>query len=80
MGAREGLAPVFCAPGVSAAAFPVAVDEAKRAAFRDAKLKNFDFIVYSSRGTNWRVDIKGRRWRWMTARRTRGCGVRGGGR
>ncbi len=40
----------------------VAVDEAKRAAFRDAKLKSFDFIVYSSRATNWLVDIKGRRW------------------
>ncbi len=40
----------------------VAVDEAKRAAFRDAKLKSFDFIVYSASGTNWLVDIKGRRW------------------
>lgn len=40
----------------------VAVDEAKRAAFRDAKLKSFDFIVYSSRGINWLIDIKGRRW------------------
>lgn len=40
----------------------VAVDEAKRAAFRDARLKSFDFIVYSTRGTNWLVDIKGRRW------------------
>ncbi len=40
----------------------VAVDEAKRAAFRDAKLKSFDFIVYSPGGTNWLVDIKGRRW------------------
>ncbi len=40
----------------------VAVDEAKRAAFRDAKLKSFDFIVYSPRNTNWLVDIKGRRW------------------
>jgi hypothetical protein len=40
----------------------VAVDEAKRAAFRDAKLKSFDFIVYSSCNTNWLVDIKGRRW------------------
>ena len=40
----------------------VAVDEAKRAAFRDAKLKSFDFIVYSARSTNWLVDIKGRRW------------------
>lgn len=40
----------------------VAVDEAKRAAFRDAKLKSFDFIVYSARGANWLVDIKGRRY------------------
>jgi len=40
----------------------VAVDEAKRAAFRDARLKSFDFIVYSAGGPNWLVDIKGRRW------------------
>lgn len=40
----------------------VAVDEAKRAAFRDAKLKSFDFIVYSATHTNWLADIKGRRW------------------
>ncbi len=40
----------------------VAVDEAKRAAFRDARLKSFDFIVYSAQGPNWLVDIKGRRW------------------
>jgi len=40
----------------------VAVDEAKKALFRDAKLKSFDFIVYSSRHTNWLADVKGRRW------------------
>ncbi|MBN2448059.1 MAG: HYExAFE family protein [Phycisphaerae bacterium] len=40
----------------------VAVDEAKRAAFREAKLKSFDFIVYSEHGSNWLVDVKGRRW------------------
>lgn len=40
----------------------VAVDEAKRAIFRDAKLKSFDFIVYSANDTNWLVDVKGRRW------------------
>jgi hypothetical protein len=40
----------------------VAVDEAKRAAFRDARLKSFDFIVYSRNSTNWLVDVKGRRW------------------
>lgn len=40
----------------------VAVDELRRAAFRDAKLKSFDFIVYSAQTTNWLVDIKGRRF------------------
>ena len=40
----------------------VAVDEAKRAAFREARLKSFDFIVYSAAGPNWLVDITGRRW------------------
>ncbi len=40
----------------------VAVDEAKKATFRDAKLKSFDFIVYSRGECNWLVDIKGRRW------------------
>ena len=40
----------------------VAVDEARRAAFRDAKLKSFDFIVYSEQAANWLVDVKGRRW------------------
>jgi hypothetical protein len=40
----------------------VAVDEAKRAAFRDARLKSFDFIVYAAAGPNWLVDVKGRRW------------------
>ena len=40
----------------------VAVDEAKKAIFRDARLKSFDFIVYSAGQTNWLVDIKGRRW------------------
>ncbi len=39
----------------------VAVDEAKRACFRDAHLKNFDFVVYA-RSMRWLVDIKGRRW------------------
>lgn len=38
----------------------VAVDEAKRAAFRDARLKSFDFVVYARGSANWLVDIKGR--------------------
>jgi len=47
----------------------VAVDEAKRAAFRDARLKSFDFIVYSARQPNWLVDVKGRRWRSRNGRK-----------
>ncbi|MCC6360864.1 MAG: HYExAFE family protein [Phycisphaerales bacterium] len=40
----------------------VAVDEARRAAFRESKLKSFDFIVYSATTCNWLADVKGRRW------------------
>jgi hypothetical protein len=40
----------------------VSVDEARKAIFRDAKLKSFDFIVYSESRPNWLVDIKGRRF------------------
>jgi hypothetical protein len=39
----------------------VAVDEAKRALFSDAKLKSFDYVVYSQSRPNLLVDIKGRR-------------------
>ena len=38
----------------------VAVDEAKRALFSTAKLKSFDFVVYSKTGPNLLVDVKGR--------------------
>src|SRR5258708_13845321 len=38
----------------------VAVDEAKRALFATAKLKSFDFVVYSKKGPNLLVDVKGR--------------------
>src|SRR3954468_19322523 len=38
----------------------VAVDEAKRALFANAKLKSFDFVVYSKNGPNLLVDVKGR--------------------
>lgn len=40
----------------------VAVDEAKKAAFAGASLKNFDFLVYSSAGANLLVDVKGRKF------------------
>lgn len=38
----------------------IAVDEAKRALFGAAKLKNFDFVVYRPGGENFLVDVKGR--------------------
>lgn len=38
----------------------VAVDEAKKALFSNAKLKSFDFVVYSQAGPNLLVDVKGR--------------------
>jgi hypothetical protein len=41
----------------------VAVDEAKKALFSSAKLKSFDFVVYSRRGANLLVDVKGRQFR-----------------
>lgn len=47
----------------------VAVDEAKRALFSTAKLKSFDFVVYSKNGPNLLIDIKGRQLRNRSARR-----------
>ncbi len=41
----------------------VAVDESKRALFSGAKLKSFDFVVYSRGGPNLLVDVKGRKAR-----------------
>ncbi|MCC6424296.1 MAG: HYExAFE family protein [Phycisphaerales bacterium] len=38
----------------------VAVDEAKKALFSNARLKSFDFVVYSPNGPNLLVDVKGR--------------------
>ena len=47
----------------------VAVDEAKKALFANAKLKSFDFVVYSKNGPNLLVDVKGRQLRNRAARR-----------
>jgi len=47
----------------------VAVDEAKKALFSNAKLKSFDFVVYSKAGPNRLVDVKGRQVRNRTRRR-----------
>jgi len=41
----------------------VAVDEAKKALFCNAKLKSFDFVVYGKAGANLLVDVKGRQLR-----------------
>ncbi len=38
----------------------IAVDEAKRALFGSAKIKNFDFVVYRQGADNLLVDVKGR--------------------
>ena len=46
----------------------VAVDEAKKALFANAKLKSFDFVVYSKNGPNLLVDVKGRSLRNRAAR------------
>ncbi|MCA9091228.1 MAG: HYExAFE family protein [Planctomycetaceae bacterium] len=40
----------------------VAVDERRRALAQEASLKSFDFVVYSPRGSNLLVDVKGRRF------------------
>lgn len=48
----------------------VAVDEAKKALFADAKLKSFDFVVYSKKGPNLLIDVKGRQRREASARRS----------
>ena len=46
----------------------VAVDEAKRALFVNAKLKSFDFVVYSKNGPNLLIDVKGRQLRNRSTR------------
>ncbi len=47
----------------------VAVDEAKKALFANAKLKSFDFVVYSKTGPNLLIDVKGRQVRDRGGRR-----------
>ena len=46
----------------------VAVDEAKKALFANARLKSFDFVVYSKSGPNLLIDVKGRSCRNRTDR------------
>lgn len=48
----------------------VAVDEAKRALFANARLKSFDFVVYSQNGPNLLIDVKGRQAKARSSGRT----------
>ena len=48
----------------------VAVDEAKKALFANAKLKSFDFVVYSKNGPNLLIDVKGRQRKDASPRRS----------
>lgn len=48
----------------------VAVDEAKKAMFSDARLKSFDFVVYNKSGRNLLVDVKGRQHRSKSGSRS----------
>ena len=48
----------------------VAVDEAKKALFANARLKSFDFVVYNARGSNLLIDVKGRTCRTGVSRRS----------
>jgi len=47
----------------------IPVDEAKRALFATAKLKSFDFVVYSKNGPNLLIDVKGRSCRDRSSRK-----------
>src|SRR5688500_20282944 len=47
----------------------IPVDEAKKALFATAKLKSFDFVVYSKNGPNLLIDVKGRLLRDRAAKR-----------
>jgi len=40
----------------------VAVDETRRALYRESSLKSMDFVVYSQSTTNLLIDVKGRRF------------------
>src|ERR1700754_1153878 len=48
----------------------VAVDEAKKALFANAKLKSFDFVVYSKNGPNLLIDVKGRQRKEGSSKRS----------
>ena len=44
----------------------VAVDETRKAIFAGSRVKSFDFVVYPGSGSNWLVDVKGRKFPYDT--------------
>ncbi len=44
----------------------IAVDETKKAIFAGSRVKSFDFLVYQPAGSNWLVDVKGRKFPYDT--------------
>jgi hypothetical protein len=46
----------------------VPVDEARRSIFAGERIKSFDFIVYPGGDRRWLVDVKGRRFPYITER------------
>lgn len=45
----------------------VPVDETRRVIFAGTKVKSFDFLVYPSENQRWIVDIKGRKFPYLTS-------------
>ena len=52
----------------------VVVDEAKKKSFAAVRLKTFDFLVYSARGPNLLVEVKGRKFPDLAAHGRRRSG------
>ena len=44
----------------------VAVDEKRKAIFSGSRVKSFDFLVYHPQGLTWLVDVKGRKFPYVT--------------
>lgn len=44
----------------------VAVDETRKAIFAGSRVKSFDFVVYHASGSNWLVEVKGRKFPYDT--------------
>jgi len=49
----------------------VSVEEVKKALFNKAKLKSFDFVVYSKKGPNLLIDVKGRSHRLRAGQKSK---------